>query len=225
MPCFACNRRYWESKDLTTWTKQRALHVMDKYIGDFQDTWAPEWIWDKAQAEYVVFWTTRWLPGKGAGKFDKACTNTNPARFTQWHTRTKDWQAFAEPTLFIDMHCDTAAYTPMALGDGGYDTDIWDSTEVDGLYRAYFKSMQSPALSVDKVPWNDKNIQPWSGVHVLTSPDLKNWSLPSPRPQGMAPEFLGMWGAEVILINLWYSAIVRTVSRIQCFKRRALSLK
>ena len=34
---------YWETKDLLTWTKQRALPVMADFKGSFQDTWAPEW--------------------------------------------------------------------------------------------------------------------------------------------------------------------------------------
>ena len=132
---------YWESKDLVSWTQQRALPVMAAFDGEFQDTWAPEWVWDAAAKEYVVFWTTRWLPGKADGKFDPSCTNPNPQRFSQWHSRTKDWRTFTRPSVLIDMHCNNDSFAPMALGDGGYDCDIVQAP--DGMYHAYFKSMQA----------------------------------------------------------------------------------
>ena len=132
---------YWESKDLVSWTQQRALPVMAAFEGEFQDTWAPEWVWDAAAKEYVVFWTTRWLPGKADGKFDPSCTNPNPQRFSQWHSRTKDWRTFTRPSVLIDMHCNNDSFAPMALGDGGYDCDIVQAP--DGMYHAYFKSMQA----------------------------------------------------------------------------------
>ena len=176
---------------------------MELYEGQFQDTWAPEWIWDRAAEEYVVFWTTRWLPNVTQPHFDPSCTNKNPARFAQWHTRTKDWQTFTPPSVLIDMHCMVEAVAPMALGDGGYDCDIVYN-EADSLYHAYFKSMQAPTLKIDGKPWSDSNVQRWSGVHTVSSPDLKNWSLPLPRPQGSSPEMLGMWGAEgpeILIVN------------------------
>lgn len=184
---------YWESSNLIDWTEQRALPVMAAYQGEFQDTWAPEWVWDVNKEEYVVFWTTRWLPGNGTGKFDPACTNDNLNRFSQWHTRTKDWRTFAQPSVLIDMHCNKTDYAPMQLGDGGYDCDI---AYHDGLYHAYWKSMQAPSKQIGHTAWNDQNIQPWSGVHVVTSPDLKTWSTPLPATHDMDPEMLGMWGAE-----------------------------
>jgi hypothetical protein len=195
---------YWESPDLVNWSEQRALHVMDKYVGQFQDTWAPEWVWDHLAQEYVVFWTTRWLPNATVpGRFSPGCTNKNRNRFTQWHTRTKDWKSFAAPTLFIDMHCMLEDFAPMQLGDGGYDADV-QFHAADGLYRAYFKSMQAPSERVGSAPWNDQNIQPWSGVHVVSSPDLKTWSPPLPATHNMDPEMIGMWGAEgpeILVVN------------------------
>ena len=195
---------YWESSDLLSWSKQRALPVMDKFKDSLQDTWAPEWVWDAAASEYVIFWTTRWLPGKEI--FDPACTNKNVRRFVQYHTRTKDWRSFTPPSLLIDMHCSTDAFAPMAVGDGGYDTDIVRSP-ADGKYYAFFKDMRAPTAKIGGKPWNDKTVQPWSGVHVCSSSDLRNWSAPLPHtqgPKGLDPAFIGMWGAEgpeVLVVN------------------------
>ena len=150
----------------------------------------------------MIFWTTRWLPTANlTDKFHPSCDNKataekgNSSRFSQWHTRTKDWHTFSDPTQLIDFDCMMASVSPMELGDGGYDTNIVYHPG-DKLYRAYFKSMQAPSLQVGGKPWDDQNIQPYSGVHVVTSPDLKSWSLPQPAPHGGDSRMIGPWGVE-----------------------------
>jgi hypothetical protein len=45
--------------------------------------------------------------------------------------------------------------------------------------------MQAPSLEIGGKAWDDKIIQPWSGVHVVASADLHTWSLPQPSPKGL----------------------------------------
>ena len=170
---------------------------------------APEWVWDHAKQEYVIFWTTRWLPTANlTDKFSPDCDNKamgdkGSSRFSQWHTRTKDWKIFSDPKMFIDFDCMLNSVAPMKLGDGGYDTDIVYYPG-DKTYRAFFKSMQAPSLEIGGKPWDDKNIQPWSGVHVVTSADLHTWSLPQPSPKGLTPQMIGPWGVEgpeLLIVN------------------------
>ena len=170
---------------------------------------APEWVWDHAKQEYVIFWTTRWLPTANlTDKFSPDCDNKamgdkGSSRFSQWHTRTKDWKIFSDPKMFIDFDCMLDSVAPMKLGDGGYDTDIVYYPG-DKTYRAFFKSMQAPSLEIGGKNWDDKNIQPWSGVHMVTSADLHTWSLPQPSPKGLTPQMIGPWGVEgpeLLIVN------------------------
>ncbi len=48
----------WKSADLITWTDETIIDICD-FGGEFQNTtraWAPQAIWDKEKAQYMIYW-------------------------------------------------------------------------------------------------------------------------------------------------------------------------
>jgi len=64
------------------------------------DTWAPEWVWDAATREFVIFWSAAWKAGHE--HFEPHCDNPIIERFAFWSVRTRDWLAFSRPALLAD---------------------------------------------------------------------------------------------------------------------------
>lgn len=80
---------YARSRDLVTWEK-RSLPLMegfrDKNEGGRQvnNVWAPEWFFDRARGEYLVFWSSSF-----------ADAGWKESRL--WYSRTADWETFTPP--------------------------------------------------------------------------------------------------------------------------------
>src|SRR5215217_3259988 len=53
---------YASSKDLITWSEQRAIPVMEKEP-TARNCWAPEVVYDPATKQFLIFWATT-IPGK-----------------------------------------------------------------------------------------------------------------------------------------------------------------
>lgn len=89
---------YASSKDLITWSEQRALPVM-AHEKDAQNCWAPELVWDDAKQHYLIHWSTTIL-----GKFpETANSNRGPHRNHRiYGTTTKDFVTFTPTKLIYD---------------------------------------------------------------------------------------------------------------------------
>ena len=82
---------YWSSKDLVHWSPMRRLPVMEALATDVIFTWAPEWVWDERNEEFMVFWATFFREGRGhfAPCDTKSGTAPTSRRHVFWHARTK----------------------------------------------------------------------------------------------------------------------------------------
>ncbi len=93
---------YASSKDLITWSEQKALPVM-KHEPTTVNCWAPEIVYDAQKKEYVIFWAST-VPGRfmtpdetgGDSKPDK------PRNHRIYATTTKDFESFTPTKLFYE---------------------------------------------------------------------------------------------------------------------------
>lgn len=76
----------WESDDLVNWSEPRLVKVAPDDAGC---AWAPEAIWDAERSEYMVFWASK-------------TASDGFAKHRIWAVRTKDFQTFGEPFVYID---------------------------------------------------------------------------------------------------------------------------
>lgn len=89
---------YASSKDLITWSEQKAIPVM-AHEPEARNCWAPELVWDDARKHYLIFWSTTIL-----GRFsDTALSNTRPERNHRiYATTTTDFSTFTPTRLLYD---------------------------------------------------------------------------------------------------------------------------
>ena len=76
----------WESTDLVNWSPPRLVRVAAPDAGC---TWAPEAVHDEKTGDYLVFWASK----NGSDQF---------AKQRIWAARTKDFQTFGAPFIYID---------------------------------------------------------------------------------------------------------------------------
>lgn len=80
----------WESTDLVDWGEPRLVQVAPDDAGC---TWAPEAVYDEESGDYLVFWASK----TGRDDFKK---------HRIWAARTKDFQEFGEPFIYIEKKRD-----------------------------------------------------------------------------------------------------------------------
>ncbi len=78
---------YAKSKDLVHWEGERLLPVMETVPGT-RNVWAPEFVYDEAKEEYLIFWSSVTEP---EGKHQRT-----------WCCRTKDFTTVSAPTVLFD---------------------------------------------------------------------------------------------------------------------------
>lgn len=106
---------YAWSKDLLTWSKQRAIPVM-AHEPEAVNCWAPEMIWDDANQHYLIFWSTT-IRGLYP---ETALSNRNPERNHRiYATTTRDFLTFTPTRLLYDGGFNVIDAT-MARSDDGY---------------------------------------------------------------------------------------------------------
>jgi len=88
---------YASSKDLITWSQQRAVPVMGHEPGVI-NCWAPEIVYDDAARDFVIFWASS-VPGKFT---ETIGTLEKQYNHRMYYTRTADFQTFAPTKLFYD---------------------------------------------------------------------------------------------------------------------------
>jgi hypothetical protein len=86
------------SSDLITWSEQQAIPVM-AHEPEAQNCWAPEILWDDANGEFFIHWSTTIL-----GRFPAtALSNRRPERNHRiYGTTTKDFVTFTPTKLIYD---------------------------------------------------------------------------------------------------------------------------
>lgn len=88
---------YAESKDLLHWSSQKAIPVM-AHEPVACNCWAPEVVWDAAQQQYLIYWSTtipgRFLATDGTGDGDH--------NHRIYATTTRDFRSFTPTRLFFD---------------------------------------------------------------------------------------------------------------------------
>lgn len=110
----------WESTDLVHWSK--ANHVFAGF--DFAGcVWAPEAIYDKTTGEYLVYWAAR----------DQRDNSTDNWALRVYLTRTRDFNTFTEPVVWLDEKAEQGAAGEINI----IDTTI---TENNGTYYRFSTS-------------------------------------------------------------------------------------
>lgn len=88
---------YAQSKDLRTWSTQRAIPVMPDEPG-LLNCWAPELFYDEKSNEFLIVWAST-IKGRFAETLGKGNGAYN---HRQYAMRTRDFKTFTEPKLFYD---------------------------------------------------------------------------------------------------------------------------
>jgi len=86
---------YASSKDLITWSEQKAVPVMED-DPECKNVWAPELFYDSKAKEWIIFWAST-IPGKFR---ETERSGDNNHRI--YCVTTKDFQTFSKTKLFYD---------------------------------------------------------------------------------------------------------------------------
>ena len=95
----------WESKDLIHWGNQRMVTLTDTIEAGC--TWAPEAYYDEITGEYVVFWASK-------------TTADNYGLQRIYYSKTRDFNTFTEPKVWIDRKTVSTIDTTIVSGNDGY---------------------------------------------------------------------------------------------------------
>ena len=88
---------YASSRDLKTWSPQRALPVM-AHEPTTLNCWAPEAVWDAAAEQFVVFWSST-IPGRFSATANQSEETYNHRLYA---TTTADFTTFTPTRLWYD---------------------------------------------------------------------------------------------------------------------------
>ena len=88
---------YASSRDLMTWTGQKAIPVM-AHEPTVLNSWAPEIVYDAARGEFVIFWAST-IPGRFP---QTAGSSEEKYNHRIYCTTTKDFVTFTPTALFYD---------------------------------------------------------------------------------------------------------------------------
>jgi hypothetical protein len=93
---------YASSRDLTHWSEQRTLGVME-HEPEARNCWAPEMVFDPERGQFVLFWSTT-IPGRfpetdGQSRQGPPAPGLNHRLYS---VTSRDMQSFSETRLFFD---------------------------------------------------------------------------------------------------------------------------
>ena len=106
---------YAHSKDLITWSEQRAIPLMEGEPNT-RNIWAPEIFYDKAKARWLVYWSST-VPGKFP-ETDSMGDDRYNHRF--YYTTTADFQEFEESRLLYNPGFNVIDATLFQAGEKFY---------------------------------------------------------------------------------------------------------
>ena len=135
----------WESSDLVKWSAPRLVRVAAPDAGC---TWAPEAVYDEETNDYLVFWASK-------------NRSDNFAKQRVWAARTKDFQSFTEPFIYIDK--------PNHV----IDTDI---VREGNKYYRFSKDEEFKAVTMEV---SDKLMGPWRDVSQFSLSKLQGYEGPN----------------------------------------------
>ena len=111
---------YGVSPDLVNW-QTRSLPLMGS-VERANNIWAPEWFYDEARGEYLVFWSSSF-----------ADAGWKESRL--WSCRTRDWREFSAPQVMFEP--------PYSVIDGSL-------LRHDGVYYLFHKEEEFGALKGER---------------------------------------------------------------------------
>lgn len=88
---------YASSRDLRTWSPQRAITIMPDEVG-LVNCWAPELFYDAASRDFVIVWAST-IQGRFQGTLGLGNKEYNHRQYVM---RTRDFRTFTQPALFYD---------------------------------------------------------------------------------------------------------------------------
>jgi hypothetical protein len=99
---------YASSKDLITWSEQKALSVMSDYPNTAM-CWAPEIFYNDLKQEYMIYWSS-----------DTDGTDTNVDIKKTYYTTTKDFNTFSATKELFGQSFSEIDATLLKTGDNAY---------------------------------------------------------------------------------------------------------
>ncbi len=119
----------WESEDLLHWTGQRLLPIGNE---DFGMLWAPDVIYDPAEDNYVIHWSSRHSGVDGMGR---ACI---------WCCRTRDMENFGTREILYLHPEDDVIDSAMYEEDGRYYLFVKDQGKINHNILLSSDSIRGP---------------------------------------------------------------------------------
>jgi len=138
----------WESTNLVNWLPPRLVRVAAPDAGC---AWAPEAVYDESAGDYLVFWASK----NGSDHF---------AKQRIWAARTRDFQTFTRPFIYIDKARDVI------------DTDI---VREGGRYYRFSKDETFKAITMEV---SDQLMGPWQDAPRFSLSRLQGYEGPECFP-------------------------------------------
>jgi hypothetical protein len=155
----------WTSTDLVHWSEPRLVHVAPDDAGC---TWAPEAVYDADTHDYLVFWAS-------------TTKRDNFAKQRIWAARTKDFQTFSEPFIYIEK--------PTTI----IDTDI---VRDSGKYYRFIKDEKFKAITMEV---SDKVMGPWRDIPQFSLAQLRGYE--GPECYQVAPAAAGKPATWTLILD------------------------
>lgn len=132
---------YASSRDLLTWSAQRALPVME-HEPNARNCWAPEIVYDDENARFLIFWSTT-ITGRFPETDHTAENNYNHRIYA---TTTTDFVTFTPTRLFYDPGFNCIDATILRdTSSGRFHLFIKDETR-DPVVKKHLRVAESPHL-------------------------------------------------------------------------------
>lgn len=135
----------WESTDLVQWSEPRLVAVAPEEAGC---AWAPEAVYDEETGDYLVFWAS-------------TTKGDNFAKHRIWAARTKDFQTFGAPFIYIER--------PTAVIDT---TIIYDG-------HSYYRFTKDEKFKVNTLETSPKLMGPWTDIPGFSLGSLHGYEGPA----------------------------------------------
>lgn len=135
---------YAQSKDLTHWSKQKLVPVME-FDTSTVNVWAPELFYDQYKEEFIIIWAST-IPYK----FEKGI-EAEDNNHRMYYTITKDFESFSKTQLFIDPNFSIIDAVIVERGVADYVLVLKDNTRPErNLKVAFGPAPLGPYTNISK---------------------------------------------------------------------------
>ncbi|WP_308366300.1 MULTISPECIES: glycoside hydrolase family 43 protein [unclassified Microbulbifer] len=135
----------WESEDLVNWSEPRLVKVAPDNAGN---TWAPEVVYDEGNETYMVFWASK-------------TADDNYSKQRIWAVRTKDFETFSEPFVYIEKPTTVIDTTIVKEGD---------------TYYRFTKDEKYKAITMER---SEQLMTGWEDIEGFTLKSLQGYEGPT----------------------------------------------